>query len=130
MAYNILIVDDSRVTREVLARTLHMAGIPLGEIHHAADGAEALRVLDQTWIDIVFSDINMPVMDGLELVDRLQRRDEWERLPVIIVSTEGSKSRIEELQKLGVRGYIRKPFTPEQVAEMIGDVMGDPAHGG
>ncbi len=128
MAYNILIVDDSKVTREVLARTLRLTGIPLGEIHQAVNGAEALTVLDSCWIDMVFSDINMPVMDGLELVDRLQRRDEWERLPVIIVSTEGSKSRIEELQKLGVRGYIRKPFTPEQVAAMIGQVMGEAAH--
>jgi len=125
MAYNILIVDDSAVTREVLTRTIRLSGMPLGEIYHAANGAEALRVLDEKWADIVFTDINMPVMDGLQFVEELQKRDDWERLPVVIVSTEGSKNRIEELQKIGVSGYIRKPFTPEEVTDMIQKVMGE-----
>ena len=128
MAYNILIVDDSAVTREVLTRTLRLADIPLGKIRHAANGAEALRVLDENWTDIVFSDINMPVMDGLEFVARLHQRADWERLPVIIVSTEGSRSRIDALRAMGVRGYIRKPFTPEEVAALVHEVMGEGAH--
>jgi two-component system, chemotaxis family, chemotaxis protein CheY len=128
MAYNILIVDDSGVTREILARTIRMSGMPLGEIFMAANGVEALKVLDEHWADMVFTDINMPVMDGLQLVSELQKRDQWEQLPVVVVSTEGSSTRVEELQKSGISGYIRKPFTPEQVAEMIQKVMGDAAH--
>jgi two-component system, chemotaxis family, chemotaxis protein CheY len=128
MAYNILIVDDSAVTREVLTRTIRMSGLDLGEVYHAGNGKEALAVLDEKWTDIVFTDINMPVMDGLQLVEELQKRDEWERLPVIVVSTEGNKNRMEELERIGIRGYIRQPFTPEEVAEMIEKVMGDKSH--
>lgn len=127
MAYNILIVDDSAVTREVMARTIRMSGIPLGTIYQAANGAEALKVLEEHWLDVVFTDINMPVMDGLQLVAEMQTHSEWERLPVVVVSTEGSKNRMEELEKSGISGYIRKPFTPEQVADMITKVMGEKA---
>jgi two-component system, chemotaxis family, chemotaxis protein CheY len=128
MAYNILIVDDSAVTREILSRTIRMSGMPLGEIYQAANGQEALKVLDEKWADLVFTDINMPVMDGLQLVEELQKREDWERLPVVVVSTEGSRNRMEDLKKIGVSGYIRKPFTPEQVAEMIEKIMGEKAH--
>lgn len=81
--------------------------------------------MDENWADIVFTDINMPVMDGFQLLENLQKRAEWERPPVIVVSTEGSKNRMEELEKIGIAGYIRKPFTPEQVTEMIQKVMGE-----
>jgi two-component system chemotaxis response regulator CheY len=127
MAYNILIVDDSVVTREVMARTVRLSGIPLGTIYEAANGAEALQVIEREWLDMVFTDINMPVMDGLQLVAAMQKRAEWERLPVVVVSTEGSKNRMEELERCGISGYIRKPFTPEQVADMIQKVMGEKA---
>jgi len=120
-------VDDSAVTREVMARTIRMSGIPLGTIYQAANGAEALQVIEREWLDMVFTDINMPVMDGLQLVAAMQERAEWERLPVVVVSTEGSKNRMEELEKRGISGYIRKPFTPEQVADMIQKVMGEKA---
>ncbi|MFZ5432750.1 MAG: response regulator [Calditrichota bacterium] len=125
MAYNILIVDDSAVTREVLTRTIRLSGMPLGEVYHAANGEEALKVLDEKWADIVFTDINMPVMDGFQLVENMQKRADWERLPVVVVSTEGSRNRMEELERIGIAGYIRKPFTPEQVADMIQKVMGE-----
>jgi two-component system, chemotaxis family, chemotaxis protein CheY len=124
MAYNILIVDDSAVTREILTRTIRLSGMPVGEVFHAANGQEALKVLEEKWADMVFTDINMPVMDGLELVGELHKRDDWEQLPVVVVSTEGSSSRVEDLQKIGIAGYIRKPFTPKQVATMIEKVMG------
>lgn len=128
MAYNILIVDDSAVTREVMSRTIRLSGIPLGNIYQAAHGGEALKVLDEQWVDMVFTDINMPVMDGMQFVAEMQKRADWERLPVVVVSTEGSKNRMEELEKSGISGYIRKPFTPEQVADMIQKVMGDKAN--
>jgi two-component system, chemotaxis family, chemotaxis protein CheY len=125
VAYNILIVDDSAITREVMARTCRMSGIDLGEIYQAANGQEALDLLNNKWADIIFADINMPVMDGIELVEQLRKRDEWEQVPVVIVSTEGSKTRMEELRQMGISGYIRKPFTPEQVSEIMHQVMGE-----
>lgn len=128
MAYNILIVDDSAVTRQILIRAIRLCGMPLGEIYQAANGQEALDVLDEKWADIVFTDINMPVMDGLQFVEELQKREDWERLPVVVVSTEGSKNRIEELERTGISGYIRKPFTPEEVAEMLEKVLGEKSH--
>jgi two-component system, chemotaxis family, chemotaxis protein CheY len=125
VAYNILIVDDSAVTREVMTRSCRLSGLDLGEIYHAANGQEALDLLSRKWADIIFADINMPVMDGCQLVAELAKREDWERVPVVIVSTEGSQTRMEELRRLGISAYIRKPFTPEQVAAVIRQIMGN-----
>lgn len=123
MAYNILIVDDSALTRTVMERTVRMCGVEINEIRTAEHGKAALQALEEFWPDIVFCDINMPVMDGLKFVEEVQRSDEWRDLPVVIVSTEGSETRIEELRRNGVQGYIRKPFAPEDVAAMIQQVL-------
>lgn len=124
MAYNILIVDDSALTRTVMERTVRMCGVEISEIRAAGHGKEALEVLESFWPDIVFCDINMPVMDGLQFVLALKGSTEWNDLPVVIVSTEGSETRMEELRRNGVQGYIRKPFAPEDVAEMIQQILG------
>jgi two-component system chemotaxis response regulator CheY len=124
VAYNILIVDDSAVTREVMKRSLLLSGVEFGEIYQAGNGKEALELLSNKWADIIFADINMPVMDGFQLVAELAKREDWERVPVVIVSTEGSQTRMEELRRLGISAYIRKPFTPEQVAAVIRQIMG------
>lgn len=124
MAYNILIVDDSALTRTVLERTVRMCGVDVREVRQAEHGQAALAALNGFWPDIVFCDINMPVMDGLQFVQALQRSEEWRDLPVVIVSTEGSETRMEELRRSGVQGYIRKPFAPEEVAAMIQQILG------
>ena len=98
--------------------------VEINEIRTAEHGKAALQALEEFWPDIVFCDINMPVMDGLKFVEEVQRSDEWRDLPVVIVSTEGSETRIEELRRNGVQGYIRKPFAPEDVAAMIQQVLG------
>lgn len=128
MAYNILIIDDSSVTRNVMARTIRMCGVDVGAIYFAENGQQGLEQLEKVWADMVFCDINMPVMNGLEFVKELRTKEEWKDLAVVIVSTEGSRTRIEELEAAGIRGYIRKPFTAEQVAEMINKVLGEGAH--
>jgi two-component system chemotaxis response regulator CheY len=125
MAYNILIVDDSRTIRSVIKKTLHIAEVPVGEVYEAANGEEGLQVLKDNWVDLVFADINMPVMNGIEMIERMDSDDMLQKTPVIIVSTEGSKTRIEELFKKGVRAYIRKPITPEVLRNVVHDVMGD-----
>lgn len=125
MSYNILVVDDSRTTRVVIAKTLKLAGVPVNELYQAENGAEALELLDKNWIDLVLADINMPVMDGAEMIDRMSKDGLMKTIPVVVVSTEGSKTRIEEMRAKGVRAYVRKPFTPEVVKKVVGDILGD-----
>ncbi len=124
MSYNILVVDDSRTTRVIIAKTLKLAGVPINELYQAENGAEALKILDSNWVDLVLADINMPVMDGFEMVDRMLKDGLMKTIPVVVVSTEGSKTRIEEMRAKGVRAYVRKPFTPEIVKKVVGDILG------
>jgi two-component system chemotaxis response regulator CheY len=124
MAYNVLIVDDSVTIRAVLKKTLSISGLPVAEIFEAGNGKEALSILEQSWVDIVFADINMPVMSGIEMVDRLVESGQISTTPVVMVSTEGSQTRIEELIKKGVRAFVRKPITPELLKDVIEDVLG------
>ena len=124
MPYNILIVDDSETVRAVIARTLEMAGVSIGTVYQASNGAEALDMMKNNWIDLVFSDINMPVMGGVEMIERMQESDLLDTVPVVVVSTEGSKTRIDDLMSKGVRAYIRKPFTPEKVKAVVEELLG------
>jgi two-component system, chemotaxis family, chemotaxis protein CheY len=124
MALNILIVDDSETVRAIIAKTLKMAQVPVGELYNAANGKEALEVLGENWVDLVFSDINMPVMGGVEMIEQMCADNLMKTIPVVVVSTEGSTTRMEELKAKGVRAYIRKPFTPELVRNVVTDIMG------
>ena len=123
MSLNILIVDDSAVVRAMILKTLRMAGIPLGEVYQAADGQQGLDSLEANWIDLVFADINMPVMNGEEMINKIREQPEWEELPIIVVSTEGSATRIERLQQKGA-SFVHKPFTPEIVQSVIKEITG------
>ena len=129
MALNILIVDDSRTIRTVLAKTLALTCIEIGNIYQAANGIEALEHLQGNWIDLVLSDLNMPEMTGFELIDKMASDDLLNKIPVIIISTEGSMARIEELKRKGIKHYIRKPFTPETICEIIAEIMGVTSNG-
>lgn len=123
MAINILIVDDSAVMRAMILKTMRMANLPLGEIHQAANGQEGFDILNQHWIDLVIADINMPVMNGEEMIDRMQENPDIRDIPIIVVSTEGSEKRIERLQHKGAR-FIHKPFSPEIIRDTIRDITG------
>ena len=125
MAYNVLLVDDSATVRAVMAKTLSLAQIDLGELFTACNGKEALVVLKEKWIDLVITDLNMPEMGGAELVEAMNMDASLKSIPIVLVTTEGSITRIEELKQKGVRAYVRKPFTPEQIREMIIKVMGE-----
>jgi two-component system chemotaxis response regulator CheY len=119
-----MIVDDSLTIREVLTRSIEMTKLPLEEIVQADNGITALKKLEDNWIDIIFTDINMPQMNGIELINALKENAEYKDIPVVIVSTEGSKKRIEELYKKGIKGYLRKPFTPEIIRDVIIKTLG------
>ncbi len=124
MAYTIMVVDDSETIRMVLERTIGMTKLPVDGIIKAVNGKDALDKLADNWVDIVFTDINMPEMTGIELVDKMNDHPEYKDIPVVIVSTEGSKARIEELRSKGVKGYLRKPFTPENIRDVIIETLG------
>ncbi len=124
MAMNVLIVDDSSVMRSMILKTLRMSGVSLGEVHNAANGQEGLDILDSNWIDLVFLDINMPVMTGEEMIDKMRERDLMKDIPVIVVSTEGSQTRIDKLMEHDAVKFIHKPFTPEIVRDAVLDVTG------
>ncbi len=123
-ALNILVVDDSQIVRSVIAKSLELAQVPVRMLYQAANGAEALKVLVSHPVDLVFADINMPVMTGVELVERMSRDDLLWSIPIVIVSTEGSATRVQDLRSKGVRAYLRKPFKPESIRAVIEEVMG------
>ena len=125
-ALRTLIVDDSAVMRKIIERSLRQAGIPLERVVEAANGSQALDILGQQAIDLVLSDINMPIMDGLELVRQLHKLDNPCQAPVLMISTEGSESQVMEAIACGARGYVRKPFTPEQIRKQVLSVLGQP----
>jgi len=123
MALNILVVDDSAVMRKMIIKTMGMCGLPIGEIKQAANGREGLEELDKNWIDIVILDINMPVMNGEEMIDEMQQDPEIKDIPVVVISTEGSSTRIDRLKERGAM-FIQKPFTPEMIRDTIYEVTG------
>lgn len=116
---NVLIVDDSSAIRKILQRVLRQVEAPIGEIYEAADGVEAIAVLESQKVSFVLSDINMPNMDGLQLLSEIKRRAEFKTLPVIMITTEGAQNKVLEAVNLGAAGYVRKPFTPEQIKEKL-----------
>ncbi len=119
MSLNILIVDDSVTIRTVIAKAIGMSNAPVNEIQFAANGQEALNILGKSFVDLVLVDINMPVMNGVEMIERMQTQDHLKSIPVVVVSTEGSSTRLEELKSKGVKAFIRKPFTPESIYRVI-----------
>ncbi len=119
-----LIVDDSSVMRKIVERSLRQAGLDLCSVMEAGNGAEALGILDANPVDLILSDINMPVMDGLEFVRQLQTVAKLRGVPVVMITTEGSESNVVQALSLGAKGYIRKPFTPDQVKEHVLPVLG------
>ena len=119
MSLNILIVDDSVTIRTVIAKAIGLSNAPVNEIQFASNGQEALNILNKSFVDLVLADINMPVMNGVEMVERMQSQDQLKKIPVVVVSTEGSSTRIDELKAKGVKAFIRKPFTPESIYKVI-----------
>ena len=124
MAVNVLVVDDSGVMRSMIVKTLRLSGLQLGEIYQAADGREGLDALGEHWIDLIIVDINMPVMNGEEMIDRMRENSEYNDTPVVVVSTEGSETRVKRLRDKGAR-FIHKPFTPEMIRDTVKDLLGD-----
>jgi two-component system, chemotaxis family, chemotaxis protein CheY len=119
-----LIVDDSSVMRKIVERALRQAGLDPLVVHEAGSGSEALDVLKTQQVDLILSDINMPSMDGLEFVRQIRAQNLAPGVPVIMISTESSEEHVKQAIQAGARGYIRKPFTTEQVKERVLPLVG------
>jgi two-component system chemotaxis response regulator CheY len=114
-----LIVDDSSVMRKIVERALRQAGLDSLVVHEAGSGAEGLEVLKAHPVDLILSDINMPTMDGLEFLRQIRAQNLAQDVPVIMITTESSEEHVKQAIQAGARGYIRKPFTAEQVKERV-----------
>ncbi|MBI1749417.1 MAG: response regulator [Acidobacteria bacterium] len=124
MKKRVLIVDDSSVMRKIVEKSLRQAGLEFEQVFEASNGVEGLAVAQNNKLDLILSDINMPMMDGLEFVRSLQGVDNAKGVPVVMITTEGSEARVMEAISFGARGYIRKPFTPDQVREYVTPLLG------
>jgi len=109
--------------RKIVERCLRQAGIDLEQVLEAGNGVDALAVLQDGRVDLILCDINMPVMDGLEFVRQLQSVESARGVPVVMITTEGSESHVVQALSAGAKGYIRKPFTPDQVKEHVIPVL-------
>jgi len=129
MAFNVLIVDDSLPMRWVIKKAVKVSGFKVGKMFDAADGAEALTILREEWLDLVLTDYNMPGMNGLELLAEMKRDELLMSIPVIMVTTEGSRERRKQFMEEGAAEYIKKPFTPEEIRSKLSRIMGEPEDG-
>ena len=125
MPINVLVVDDSAVMRAMIIKTMKAAEIALGDVHQAANGQEGLDILDQYPVDLALVDINMPVMPGDVMIDRIRANRRTQDLPIMVISTEGSEGRIQELLTK-VDGFLQKPFTPAALRESLNVLLGLP----
>jgi two-component system chemotaxis response regulator CheY len=126
MALNILLVDDSVLTRKKIRRIIEMVDLDIGQFLEAGNGVEALKILDESEVDLVLADLNMPEMGGAEMVHRMKRNEATKSVPVVVVSTESRTTRVKELLAEGVKNYLHKPFTPEEFRDTIQTVWNKP----
>jgi two-component system chemotaxis response regulator CheY len=123
MAFNVLVVDDSAVMRTMVIKTLRLSGVPVGEVYQAANGEEGLDRLRDHWVDLVLLDLNMPQMNGEELLAEIRAHPDTKDVAVIVISTEGSEARIKHIKDLGAE-FVHKPFRPEELRAIIRDLTG------
>jgi two-component system chemotaxis response regulator CheY len=123
MGKRILVIDDSSTMRKIVSRSLRQAGLDFDEILEAADGQEALNLLENEKIDLILSDINMPNMDGLEFLRQKKELDAIKDIPVVMITTEGGADIIGEAKSLGAKGSVKKPFKPDTINEVLGDLI-------
>ena len=120
---NLLIVDDSTAIRKILLRVLNQTGLPLGQVLEAGDGREALKLMELHDVSLILSDINMPNMDGLELLRILRASAQWHDLPVVMITTEGSQASVQEAVELGATSYVRKPFSADLLRDKLASLL-------
>jgi two-component system chemotaxis response regulator CheY len=124
MAFRVLIVDDSPAMRSFVKRVLELSGFEMGACLEAGNGSEALDLLNQEWVDVILTDINMPVMNGEEFVQQVHQNEALRNVPILVVSTDRTEDRVRQMMALGAKGYVKKPFQPEELREKLEQVLG------
>ena len=120
---NILVVDDSAMMRAMIKRVVEICDLPGAHVLFAGNGKEALQVLVEKPVSAVFTDINMPEMNGVELLRQIRQRPEWRQIICVIISTDGSDARKQEVSELDVRAYLEKPFSPEVMRDVLAELF-------
>lgn len=120
---SVLIVDDSAVMRKIVERSLHQAGFDLELVIEADNGIDALAAVEANRLDLIFTDINMPKMDGIEFLRRVRDLETGRTIPVLMITTEGAEQKVMEAIALGAKGYVRKPFTADQVRQQVANLL-------
>ncbi|MGO9259862.1 MAG: response regulator [Bryobacteraceae bacterium] len=123
MEPDVLVVDDSAAIRKILQRVLHQTGMGIHTIFEAGNGQEALEIMKQEKVALVLTDINMPKMDGIQLLAALKAAPAWRDIPVVMITTEGGETKVGEAVRLGAAGYVRKPFTADQIKEKLVGIL-------
>lgn len=124
MSFNVLVVDDSNSMRAVIKKVVTISGFKMDKCLEAGNGREAMELLADNWVDVIISDINMPEVNGLELLELLAKNDTLKEIPVIMITTEGSDQRMKEAFSRGAKGFIKKPFLPEEIKKVLYEVIG------
>ena len=122
--FNLLIVDDSPAMRTVIRRVLDISGFDVGDCIEASNGEEALELLRSHWIDVILTDINMPRMDGEQLLRHIEQDPLLRSIPALVVSTDRTENRVHQMLSIGARGYVKKPFTAETLRDELERVLG------
>jgi len=125
MPINILLVDDSKSMRSVIKKVLQISGFDLGDLYEAGNGQEALEILQDSWVDLILTDVHMPEMGGIDFLKALKADEVLKKVPVVLITTEGREEKVQEAFSLGAIGYLKKPFTPEQIKETLRKVVGE-----
>ena len=123
MAKCVLVVDDSETVRQVLQLTLNNAGF---DVIEAEDGDDALAKLASAQaVDMLITDLNMPKMDGLELIQKVRQDSKHRFTPIVMLTTESSEEKKRAGREAGASGWIVKPFKPEQLLKVVKMVLGE-----
>lgn len=119
MPFNVMIVDDSDSTRAYIRKIIGLTGLPVDQCLEAENGRKALELLTHNPVDIILTDINMPEMDGLAMLRKMKEDRLAQDTPVIVVTTEGAESHVRMAVELGARGFVKKPFLPEEIKNAL-----------
>ncbi len=125
MAYSILIVDDSALIRNALKIAFEKTNLPIQNLYIAVNGHQALDVINNNWVDIIFTDLHMPKMTGFELIEKIKNNQLFSDIPAVILSSERSKVKLGKLKELGIEGVIQKPFKEFELKEIVIKLAGD-----
>lgn len=120
----VLVVDDSSTIRKIIEHSLRRTDLEIGEIMEAGNGREALHLVQRVSFGLILTDIDMPVMDGLELLEALAYVRSAENTPVVMITRHTSEAGVLRAMQAGARAYIRKPFTIEELWEKIQPILG------